>query len=69
PSQDPGSTAGAAPGADQGGIAPQLTGRGGKAKGSVEVSHTPETGAPTVSATVPDACAGTVYRTGVLPVS
>ncbi|GHF95795.1 hypothetical protein GCM10018787_50580 [Streptomyces thermodiastaticus] len=69
PSQDTGAGAGAAPGADQGGSAPQLTGRGGKANGSVEVSHTPETGAPTVSATVPGACAGTVYRTGVLPVS
>jgi hypothetical protein len=30
------------------------------------VSHTAQAGSPTVSATVPNACAGTVYRTGVL---
>jgi hypothetical protein len=30
------------------------------------VSHTAETGSPTVSATVSNACAGTIYRTGVL---
>ncbi|GAA2317407.1 hypothetical protein OKJ48_25685 [Streptomyces kunmingensis] len=37
--------------------------------GSVVVSHTPEPGAPSAAATIPDACAGTVYRTGVLPAS
>ncbi|MFF0462901.1 hypothetical protein [Streptomyces mexicanus] len=68
PSQDAGETAGAAPGTDTG-ATPQLMTEGGTADGSVEISHTTEAGAPTVSATVPNACAGTVYRTGVLPVS
>ncbi|WP_351229702.1 hypothetical protein [Streptomyces sp. NPDC002133] len=39
---------------------------GGTADGSIAVSHTPEAGAPNVSATVPNACAGTIYRTSVL---
>ncbi|MGY0017594.1 hypothetical protein [Streptomyces sp. cg35] len=39
------------------------------ADGSVVVSHTAEPGAPSAAATIPDACAGTVYRTGVLPAS
>ncbi|MEV5606747.1 hypothetical protein [Streptomyces sp. NPDC052225] len=39
------------------------------ADGSVVVSHTAEPGAPVVSAKIPDACAGTVYHTGVLPAS
>lgn len=38
----------------------------GTLDGSVVVSHTAEGGSPTVSATVSNACAGTVYRTGVL---
>lgn len=38
----------------------------GTADGSVTVSHTSEAGSPTVSATVLNACAGTVYYTGVL---
>lgn len=38
----------------------------GPADGSVVVTHTAEGGGPSVSATVPGACAGTVYRTGVL---
>ncbi|MBT2453633.1 hypothetical protein [Streptomyces sp. ISL-86] len=33
----------------------------------VAVSHTPLTGAPTTQATIPTACGGTVYRTGVIP--
>ncbi|NEA14930.1 hypothetical protein G3I29_05195 [Streptomyces halstedii] len=36
------------------------------ADGSVVVTHTPETGAPTAEATISHACAGTIYRTGVL---
>ncbi|MET9493482.1 hypothetical protein [Streptomyces sp. NPDC006552] len=40
-----------------------------EADGSVVVSHTAEPGAPSAAATIPDACAGTVYRTGVLPAS
>ncbi|UXX97687.1 hypothetical protein N7U49_23260 [Streptomyces sp. AD2-2] len=38
----------------------------GTLDGSVQVIHTPDTGSPTVTAVVTNACAGTVYRTGVL---
>ncbi|MFE6282518.1 hypothetical protein [Streptomyces sp. NPDC057877] len=41
----------------------------GTTEGSVTVSHTAAAGAPTVSAVISNACAGTVYRTGVLPAS
>ncbi|MFE9395241.1 hypothetical protein [Streptomyces flavidovirens] len=52
------------------GTEPQLgTEDGGTADGSVSVSHTSEAGAPTAAVTVPNACAGTIYRTGVLPAS
>jgi hypothetical protein len=52
---------------DSSGTAPQLmTEDGGTADGSVTVSHTPETGSPTSSTTIPNACAGVVYRTGLL---
>ncbi|NEB81372.1 hypothetical protein G3I40_40110 [Streptomyces sp. SID14478] len=37
--------------------------------GTVVVSHTAEPGAPSADAVIPDACAGTVYRTGPLPTS
>ncbi|WP_435863929.1 hypothetical protein [Streptomyces spongiicola] len=43
----------------------QLDG-GTTADGSVSVVHTPEPGAPHAEATIPDACAGTIYRTGLL---
>ncbi|MFH8219651.1 hypothetical protein ACH4C2_08690 [Streptomyces sp. NPDC018057] len=72
PSKDQGAAGGPAAnsgsGTDTGSAAsPQLVREdGAKADGSVVVSHTPEPGSPTVSATVPDACAGTVYHTGVL---
>ncbi|MER5951176.1 hypothetical protein ABT127_34580 [Streptomyces sp. NPDC001904] len=49
-------------------LAPQL-GSDGSDGGSVVVSHTAEPGAPTAAATIPDACAGTVYKTGLLPAS
>ncbi|WP_306332798.1 hypothetical protein [Streptomyces sp. KL118A] len=42
---------------------------GGVADGSVVVSLTAEAGAPSAGATITNACAGTVYRTGVLPAS
>ncbi|MGR8009249.1 hypothetical protein [Streptomyces hypolithicus] len=42
---------------------------GGTEDGSVSVTHTPESGAPSAAATVPNACAGTIYRTGVLEAS
>ncbi|WP_406406685.1 hypothetical protein [Streptomyces sp. NBC_01643] len=34
--------------------------------GSVAVTHTPEPGAPVAQTEIPNACAGTIYRTGVL---
>jgi hypothetical protein len=34
---------------------------------SVQVVHTAEPGAPVAATTIPNACAGTLYRTGVLP--
>ncbi|MEU8587098.1 hypothetical protein AB0C59_08855 [Streptomyces sp. NPDC048664] len=49
------------------GAAPQLMREDGVADGSVTVSHTPATGTATSTATIPDACAGTIYRTGLLP--
>ncbi|MFF3502463.1 hypothetical protein [Streptomyces sp. NPDC003247] len=48
------------------GTAAQLLVADGTADGSVVVTYTAEAGVPTVSATVSNACAGTVYRTGVL---
>ncbi|MFD3992071.1 hypothetical protein [Streptomyces sp. NPDC058583] len=49
------------------GTAPQLLHEdGGPADGSVLVSHVAEPGGPSASATIPNACAGTIYRTGVL---
>lgn len=38
----------------------------GAAKGTVSVMHTPEPGAPVAETTIANACAGTIYRTGVL---
>ncbi|WP_189148088.1 hypothetical protein [Streptomyces lacrimifluminis] len=49
------------------GTTPQLvTEDGTPADGSVAVSYTAEAGSPTVTTTVANACAGTVYRTGVM---
>ncbi|MFI1360300.1 hypothetical protein ACH4TV_42985 [Streptomyces sp. NPDC020898] len=48
------------------GTTTQLLTDGGTADGSVTVSYTAEAGSPTVSATVSNACAGTVYKTGVM---
>ncbi|RNL74206.1 hypothetical protein EBF04_16175 [Streptomyces sp. I6] len=39
---------------------------GTMADGSVSVVHTPEPGAPHAEAAIPNACAGTIYRTGLL---
>lgn len=65
---DEGSSGGADQGASGPDIQPQLMrSDGGKADGSVTVSHTADPGAPTTATTVPDACAGTVYHTGTLP--
>ncbi|MEI7034241.1 hypothetical protein [Streptomyces pratensis] len=42
---------------------------GGTADGGITVTHTPESGAPTAEAKINNACAGTIYRTGVLATS
>ncbi|MFD9487556.1 hypothetical protein ACFWBX_27025 [Streptomyces sp. NPDC059991] len=39
---------------------------GTRTDGKVAVTHVAEPGAPTAEATIPNACAGTIYRTGVL---
>ncbi|MDI9883870.1 hypothetical protein QMZ92_05525 [Streptomyces sp. HNM0645] len=44
---------------------PQLD-DGTVADGSISVVHTPEPGGPNAEATISNACAGTIYRTGVL---
>jgi len=71
PSPDPtptGSTGDSGGTASEGtsGVGSQLMREDGVADGSVLVSYSAEGGGPTVSATVSNACAGTVYRTGVL---
>jgi hypothetical protein len=48
------------------GTSPQLATEDGTADGSVIVTNTAEGGAPSVSASVANACAGTIYWTGVL---
>ncbi|MFD8420496.1 hypothetical protein [Streptomyces sp. NPDC059466] len=74
PSPDPSTTEGAATaggtGTDTGGTgtSAQLLTEDGVADGSVAVSYATDTGA-TASATVSGACAGTVYRTGILAAS
>nr|WP_237304974.1 hypothetical protein [Streptomyces qaidamensis] len=65
PSQDPATTAGTSTGGDTG-TAPQLATEDGTVDGSVAVTYTPGTGSGATSVTVPNACAGTVYWTGVL---
>ncbi|MFE0776729.1 hypothetical protein [Streptomyces sp. NPDC058861] len=64
----PGGTGGSPePGPADGGPAAQLLpAAGGPADGSVVVSHTAEPGGPSMSAVVPHACSGTVYRTGLI---
>lgn len=57
-----GTTDGAGPASDS---EPQLY-DGTMADGSVSVVHTPDQGAPNAEATIPNACAGTIYRTGLL---
>ncbi|MFE6226760.1 hypothetical protein [Streptomyces sp. NPDC057854] len=67
---DPGGGEGGGTGTETGtgtdsGVSTQLT-RAEPGKGSVTVSHTAEPGDPTVTTVLTDACAGTVYRTGLL---
>ncbi|UFQ17064.1 MULTISPECIES: hypothetical protein [Streptomyces] len=70
PTPDPTPTEGTTPESGSEGMEAQL-GRtdGTVADGSVVVTLTPEAGSPSAGATVPNACAGTVYRTGILPAS
>jgi hypothetical protein len=65
PSPDPGTDGGTATDGDTG-PSTQLMTEDGTVDGSVTVTSTAEGGAPSVSATVSDACAGTVYWTGLL---
>ncbi|MFI1168302.1 hypothetical protein ACH4UM_33130 [Streptomyces sp. NPDC020801] len=69
PTQGASATGGATTGTDAGTSTQLMRADGGTADGSVVVSHTAEAGSPTVSATVTNACAGTIYRTGVLAAS
>jgi hypothetical protein len=59
-------TTGTTGGETASGATAQLYAEDGTADGGVVVSYTAVDGAPAVKATVPDACAGTIYRTGVL---
>ncbi|MER7928415.1 MULTISPECIES: hypothetical protein [unclassified Streptomyces] len=63
PTEDAGTSSGSTTGDT--GTTTQLL-EDGTLDGSVQVTHTPSTGSPSVTATVTNACAGTVYRTGVL---
>lgn len=63
-----GTTTGTSTGGDTGTSA-QLLGEDPAADGSVTVSNTTGAAAPTAAVTVSNACAGTVYWTGVLPVA
>jgi hypothetical protein len=69
PSPDPSSTdtttGGTATDAGATGTSPQLFTEDGTADGSVDLTYTAETGSATTTATVSNACAGTVYRTGL----
>ncbi|WP_334594825.1 hypothetical protein [Streptomyces sp. B21-083] len=66
PSESTDSSATTSTGGDTGTSAQLLTEDGTVADGSVAVSYTAEAGSPTVTATVSNACAGTVYKTGVM---
>ncbi|MEV8018821.1 hypothetical protein AB0O76_21265 [Streptomyces sp. NPDC086554] len=77
PSPDPSPTedasgggAGGTDGGAPGGTEPQMVREdGGVADGGVTVSLTASAGSPTAGATIGNACAGTVYRTGMLSAS
>ncbi|WP_406458309.1 hypothetical protein OH768_28610 [Streptomyces sp. NBC_01622] len=67
PSEDTSTSSGSTAGDT--GTSAQLLPEDGTLDGSVQVSHTAQAGSPTTSVVVPNACAGTIYRTGVLPAS
>jgi hypothetical protein len=64
PTEDASSSTGSTSGDT--GTSTQLVREDGTLDGSVVVSHTAEAGSPTVTAIVSNACAGTIYRTGLL---
>ncbi|MFE6589338.1 hypothetical protein [Streptomyces sp. NPDC057780] len=66
PTEEPTAAGGSSVGGGDAGATPQLVTEDGPADGSVSVTYTPEGGAGSATATVSDACAGTVYWTGVL---
>ncbi|MFE2047750.1 hypothetical protein [Streptomyces sp. NPDC059459] len=67
PTEAPTTAGGTSAGDGDTGTTTQLVTEDGPAGGSVSVTYTPEGGAGSATATVSDACAGTVYWTGVLP--
>jgi len=68
PTEEPTAAGGSSTsGGGDAGATPQLVTEDGPADGSVSVTYTPEGGTGSATATVSDACAGTVYWTGVLP--
>ncbi|MEV0740282.1 hypothetical protein AB0I51_31110 [Streptomyces sp. NPDC050549] len=67
PSEDTGTSTGSTAGDT--GTSAQLLPEDGTLDGSVQVSLTAEGGSPTTSTVVPNACAGTIYWTGLLPTS
>ncbi|MER7405406.1 hypothetical protein ABT373_23690 [Streptomyces sp. NPDC000070] len=70
PTEDSAAAGGTSTGGDTGtGTAPQLAGEDAPVDGSVAVTYTPATGSGASSVTVSNACAGTVYWTGVLAAS
>ncbi|WP_308460980.1 hypothetical protein [Streptomyces finlayi] len=72
PSPTPTDGAGGTTGEDMasGGPEAQFAGEdGGTQDGGIVVTHTAEAGAPSLATTISNACAGTVYRTGVLAAS
>lgn len=67
PSPSQGGSSGTTDGAGATSTEPQLAAAdGGTADGSISVTHTPEAGGLKAEATIPNACAGTIYRTGIL---
>ncbi|MEU3713659.1 hypothetical protein [Streptomyces catenulae] len=67
PAADDSGQDGGGQGGDTGGGSGGGSGGGGAASGTIVLSHTPDSGDPVAAdATLTDACAGTVYRTGVL---
>ncbi|MEV5436661.1 hypothetical protein AB0K80_11595 [Streptomyces sp. NPDC052682] len=66
PTEDPTTTAGGTTTDGTTGTAPQLVREDGTVDGSVAVTYTPQTGSGAATVTVPNACAGTVYWTGLL---